>query len=162
MTGTGERWEVAAKVAVLCSIALAVVASLLALGVTAAGGFDCRAYPSCLFEQPSWSVQAHVLVGALLGVVLLVLAVLGFLLRRTHPGSFPATFASFLLSIVMGGIGAGLSTGALPDAFLLVQSALVVLLLALLLFAHRKLRRANAPAARAPDGGVREAAPPVA
>ncbi len=136
-----------ARLAALVSFLLALVAAVLALGVTAAGGFDCRAYPGCLLQPPGWETQAHVTAGALLGVAILVLFALGLLLRHDRPRALPYSAASLLLVILMGGIGAGLSTGALPDAFLVVQSVLVLVLLFLLYRTYRALDPRRSPIA---------------
>ncbi len=112
----------------LLSIALALFAGALALGITIAGGVACSSYPACLFQQTGWTVQAHVLVAALLGLSVLATFIASLVQVRSRPRLVVRSFFSLLLVVVMGGIGTGLSTGTLPDLFLVVQVGLLAVL----------------------------------
>lgn len=113
----------------LLSIVLALVAAALALGITIAGGVACSSYPSCLFQQTGWTVQAHFLAAALLGLTILATFVASLAQVRSRPRLVLRSFFALLLVAVMGGIGAGLSTGTLPDLFLVVQVGLLAVLI---------------------------------
>lgn len=135
----------AARVLLVLSAILALVAGGLALGLTLLGGEPCPSYPSCVL-QPSGSVlAAHATVSAVLGVTVLLTFGLAVLLRKSDPGVLWLSLVTLGLLVVMAGIGMGLATGALPDVFLYVQTVFLAVLLALLYLTWKALRAGGAP-----------------
>lgn len=116
-----SRRAFALRVLVLASILLAVVTGALALSQPASTG-----------PAPSTVLDVHQALGAVLGLLLLGVLVGCLVLRREHPRALPWSAASFALVVVMGGIGQGLFSGALPVYFVLVQTGLLALLLVVL------------------------------
>jgi hypothetical protein len=141
----------------LGALGLALVTASIAFLLPSSGVGKCASYPACLAAPPSAALAAHTLLGALLGLAIVGLLVCCVGLRRQFPAALPRALLSLVVVAVMGSIGSGLFTGALPTIFVLVQVGLLAVLLLLLLVTWTALE--ESPVALPPIEGRGAGAP---
>lgn len=136
-----RRGATAVEAIAIGTIALVVLAVILVVTLGSSESIQCPQFPGCLANPGTLIGAVHTYLAGVILLLLLILSLLAFALRRTLPGLVVPSVLAFLALVLAAVLGALFAVGAVPTSWAPIQFVWFALVVVFLLLVTTRAER---------------------